>query len=1000
MHTNTTCPRCQGPVGASPREPDGKPPACPRCEPAAASPWWLPEPSAPAEAPWWLAGPAETGTVLASSPAPAEAPPVLVSPPAPEEVPAAAVAPPAAEVPWFASPPVPLEAPPEATEPASPTPAPPTEPAVVPAPPPPARRQVVAFACLAAGVLCAVALGFGLGLLPLPGAEEGEAPQAVAKGKDGSPPPEAVAVPGKGAPAEVTPKDPAPPKKGPEADKPPPPAKGPPDAEALPRPLPPDPAGPPEPPERPVRKAPPDPAGPPEPPGPRAKAGAGEPKAAPDPRLEEWLEELKSPLKAKRLAALRAVGNWGAAARGALPALSAHLRHKDKDLADQAARALAQVGAAAVPELLKALDDPALSPRALWALAVIGPEARAAAGPVSELLKDRDPKVRALAARALGEMGPEVHELAPLLAQALRDPDAQVRWRAAEALHEIGPEMASHLLPLLKDKNLALRVGTVRALVLFHESADAIRALTDALRDPQVKVRAAAAAALLRLGPDAKVALPELLECLKGESREVQAQALNTILAAASLQDAALLESVDALNETHDWAALSPPPKRPAPPPKDAIARLTRALADANATRRLAAVLALARLGESAKSALPRLLKSLDDPDRSVKAAAFLATAALDPRRPAHPKQSGALLADALAELQAKKRPDTEKLIRLHILISTVLSGQVGKQAREDLKGPLQAARGWVNKALDEVSFSTWVIPAFVRGVNITAEFRLGFTEPFGRLSLKLQALLQQSKDLVALQYAFAHLGEGVPKASPLAAPLQRNRYHAFTNPFLLDWMILARQQKQLETRLAEKALQMLLLHASQSRVCHVTIITPGSRTHVGGLDRPPPPTVPEHVDPDLVREVEALLQIKTQLTFAKAEELSRKLWSEGGPVLVRKLRDDDPLVRWVAATLIGRKRIHAEKELLERLSDPVPDVRAAVRQALARLARGTDFGPHPLASKGGIRRSVEHWAAWLELQQPGSMPGHAGAGPRTPDPGLPGRDLLPGAKE
>src|SRR5258705_416296 len=82
------------------------------------------------------------------------------------------------------------------------------------------------------------------------------------------------------------------------------------------------------------------------------------------------------------------------------------------------------------------------------------------------------------------------------------------------------------------------------------------------------------------------------------------------------------------------------------------------------------------------------------------------------------------------------KKPDSESLIRLHILTSSI-SGPYFPQGQfdENLKDTVEATGVWANKAVDEMPYSPWAIPAFVRGINISAEFNLGFTEPFSRLS-------------------------------------------------------------------------------------------------------------------------------------------------------------------------------------------------------------------------------------------------------------------------
>src|SRR6516165_1130246 len=152
-----------------------------------------------------------------------------------------------------------------------------------------------------------------------------------------------------------------------------------------------------------------------------------------EPDMEELLKGLESPIKVKRLQAMKGLGMKGTAAKEAVAPLIDHMRrHKDQDLANQAAQALAQIGSPAVGELISALG-------------ILGPEARQGIVPVSRFLENKDAKIRALAAWVLGEIGPPARPAADTLAKALRDADPEVRRRAAEALHEIGSDMVAQL---------------------------------------------------------------------------------------------------------------------------------------------------------------------------------------------------------------------------------------------------------------------------------------------------------------------------------------------------------------------------------------------------------------------------------------------------------------------------------------------------------------------------------------------------------------------------
>jgi hypothetical protein len=163
-------------------------------------------------------------------------------------------------------------------------------------------------------------------------------------------------------------------------------------------------------------------------------------------------------------------------------------------------------------------------------------------------------------------------------------------------------------------------------------------------------------------------------------------------------------------------------------------------------------------------------------------------------------------------------------------------------------------------------------------------------------------------------------------------------------------------------TERLHRPLQLAASHRPARSGSHVT-----SATHPGSPL--PAPQAREQL------ELQALVQLKAQTVQAQAQaqtqQQARQLWGASDSELVAKLRDPAPRVRWVVVSLIGQKRIHAEKELIKRLADPDAAVREASRQALVRLARGTDFGPEPLASQADIQRAVRNWNAWLQAQDP-----------------------------
>jgi ribosomal protein L11 methylase PrmA len=116
-------------------------------------------------------------------------------------------------------------------------------------------------------------------------------------------------------------------------------------------------------------------------------------------------------------------------------------------------------------------------------------------------------------------------------------------------------------------------------------------------------------------------------------------------------------------------------------------------------------------------------------------------------------------------------------------------------------------------------------------------------------------------------------------------------------------------------------------------------------------------------------------------------EQKLREMLGEDEAVIARKLRDEQPLTRWVAAQLAGRQRLHLEKELIELLTDPAPPVRQAARAALVRLSRGNDFGPLPTATATQTAQSVRAWRQWHSLQDsPERVPEYLPAPLTDPD--------------
>jgi HEAT repeat protein len=122
-------------------------------------------------------------------------------------------------------------------------------------------------------------------------------------------------------------------------------------------------------------------------------------------------------------------------------------------------------------------------------------------------------------------------------------------------------------------------------------------------------------------------------------------------------------------------------------------------------------------------------------------------------------------------------------------------------------------------------------------------------------------------------------------------------------------------------------------------------------------------------------RMEDALLEVGEKVLTMKLFQSSSlnlflKKVSDAKPELLKThVSNKDPLVRLLVISTISRRRVHLEKELIERLDDSVSIVREAAHRALIRLGRGTDFGPTRGASHKGIARSIEKWNHWHALQ-------------------------------
>ena len=384
-----------------------------------------------------------------------------------------------------------------------------------------------------------------------------------------------------------------------------------------------------------------------------------------------------------RVAAIQALGGFGAAAAAAIPALADALKDGDGLTRWFAAGVLGEIGPeakAAVPELihlLRSRDEVPAAPGSMGfgameiqpdrlavvaakALGQIGPNARAAVAPLAEVLATPDQALRAAAAESLGEIGRDAAPAVPDLVRSLTDPESLVAENAAEALGQIGAPAVTALIEALRGRDPDARRRAIAALGgVGPDAAASLHDLVRALADPDEETRAAAAEALGHIGdgPTAAAAVPGLLAALKDPDRLVRKTATEALGKVGSRDDRTI----------------------------PALATMMR---DSDREVRDAAADALAMIGMPAFPALRALLRD-DDKDLRDHAALVLSRMV----RPAYIQRARETVEQARARVKAPRDAlfaalkDPDERIRAG---TSLALGYVGKDVVPDLVAALR----------------------------------------------------------------------------------------------------------------------------------------------------------------------------------------------------------------------------------------------------------------------------------------------------------------------
>ncbi len=363
------------------------------------------------------------------------------------------------------------------------------------------------------------------------------------------------------------------------------------------------------------------------------------------------------------------IGRLGPSASATVPALLEAAR-KRSPAPPVYFDALAQIGPAAVPGVLRAIEkeNPDTLIRDHWSVKCLQKIGGEAVAPLAAALADGSISIRLVAARGLGELGPVAAPAFPALAGAAGDADPRVRATALGALVSTRAQRLaaiSRVEAALKDSSPMVRVAATQLVPYLGDEARPLApTLLAALGDSDPAVRLAVVQALPTIGAAAEPALGALLQLLPKAESQTRVQVLQVF---ASIGGSA----------------------------KAALPEVQSLLKDSDAAVRAAALLALAKI-EEPEARLAILMSGLDDPALPVRKVAAQELAALgDKAREATTRLTAMLQRenerdfafDALRQISPRSVPDlvtmlTDRDLAVK-LFATQRLGRLGPEARD-----------------------------------------------------------------------------------------------------------------------------------------------------------------------------------------------------------------------------------------------------------------------------------------------------------------------------
>src|SRR5262249_25591579 len=154
-----------------------------------------------------------------------------------------------------------------------------------------------------------------------------------------------------------------------------------------------------------------------------------------------------------------------------------------------------------------------------------------------------------------------------------------------------------------KDEDPDVRANAVAQL--YQQRQEAVPLFLEALKDPEPRVRSAAASYLGAIRPVPKEALPALTEAVKDPDSNVRYRAVGGVGGVGPEAIPVLVEAMKNATERHIKMAVAGYLGQHGAKSKDAVAALAEALKDGDVSVRGQVAWALGQIGPDAKDALP-----------------------------------------------------------------------------------------------------------------------------------------------------------------------------------------------------------------------------------------------------------------------------------------------------------------------------------------------------------------------------------------------------------